>query len=149
MSLKTQHKARILATAFAFSALSICAMPVFAAGAGGSDTDVSTGTRNGEKAVRADTWQSENVYWEKTYASRPYYKETVTYTTVAPAYRYGVTAYERYHGQPYTELSQEELRSGWEAARDNSTISWEEAQPAFQDAYTHVHETYTTTTTLQ
>lgn len=142
------HKPLFLTTFATVCLLSLAPMPVFAAGAGGGDADVSTGTHNGEDDVRADKWQSENVYWEKTYTTRPYYKETVTYSSMAPAYRYGVTTYERYSGKPYEELSQDELRSGWEASRDNSTVTWEEAEPAFHDAYTHVHESYTTTTTV-
>lgn len=92
-----------------------------------------------EKIGKPLDWTTENDYWIHNYASRPYYTSTRTYSAYEPAYRYGVDTYVKNIGRAYNQLDQEELRKGWEAARANSGLTWDEAQSATRDAYERMY----------
>lgn len=83
-------------------------------------------------------WESENKYWRSTYPTRAYYSSAKEYSVYEPAYRYGVDIYNRNPDKPYTALNQSELRGKWDSFRGNSTLSWEDAEPATRDAYEHM-----------
>ena len=85
-------------------------------------------------------WASEDHYWSSNYNARPYYSNTRPYSNYAPAYRYGVESYKRYNGADYNSLNKAELEKGWNAAKGNSDLTWEEAELASQDAYKRMYD---------
>ena len=85
------------------------------------------------------SWNSESSYWRNNYATRPYYNSSRNYSVYEPAYRYGADMYSRNNGRSYNELDQEELRKGWEQARGNSNLKWNDAKMATRDAYDRMY----------
>lgn len=82
-------------------------------------------------------WPNEDSYWRKEYQNRPYV-HTARYTLYQPAYRYGALLRQETPKKSFSELSEENLRSRWEENRQESTLEWEEARPAIEDAYNRV-----------
>lgn len=109
--------------------------------AGGTDKTISSSinSRANDSSGRA-TWDTENTYWKEHYSSRPYYDKSRDYNNYEPAYRYGVDLYNQNPGVPYSSLNQEQLRNGWNNARDKSQMDWSDVQIATQDAYNRLYE---------
>lgn len=134
-----------------FAALSAAA-PALAAGTSGTTSGTSTNT-TGNRSVgttgtgATTTWNTQNEYWRSNYSTRPYYNRSMDYTMYEPAYRYGTELYSQNSGRPYTELETERLRTGWDNARGTSSLSWNEAQLATQDAYNRMYEMNRSNTT--
>lgn len=109
--------------------------------AGGTDKTISSSinSRANDSSGRS-TWDAENNYWQEHYSSRPYYNKSRDYNTYQPAYRYGVDLYNQNPGVPYSSLNQEQLKMGWNSARDKSQMDWADVQIATQDAYNRLYE---------
>jgi phage tail tape-measure protein len=75
-------------------------------------------------------------YWRSEYSNRPYYDEARDFEDVEPAYRAGIDAYD-----PKAEATFKEreavARANWEK-QDVATLTWDEARPAAEDAYTRL-----------
>lgn len=125
-----------MTTLLAFAAMigSVQPSPVEARG-----YNASSGTHRGEAAadMQRDTgmWENESAYWRDNFSSRPYYNRSTNYTMYEPAYRYGWDLYGRNHGKAFSDLNEKEMRMGWNDARGNSSLTWEQAQRATRDAY--------------
>jgi hypothetical protein len=148
-----KNRLKFLTTAaIAVSSSAYAADPVVTGATTRTDTTSTTTTPvlggTNTETTATTTWNTERKYWQDTYPTRSYYTQNRQYTTYEPAYRYGVETYYRTGGRNYTDLNQEELRKGWEQARDGSTLTWEEAQSATRDAYGRLYEKKTTTQTL-
>lgn len=76
----------------------------------------------------------EDRYWEKEYASRPYIEPGTKYDEYRPAYRCGVEAVNRYHGEPFDDVERR-LKRSWSRLRGCSSLSWGKAKGAVRDAY--------------
>ncbi|HET8747157.1 MAG TPA: hypothetical protein VFM98_16280 [Ramlibacter sp.] len=80
----------------------------------------------------------EDAYWRDNYSSRPYAAGSSTsYDEYAPAYRYGVDAYNRYPDRSFDEM-EPELGRDWDTARGSSSLKWEHAKHASRDAWHRV-----------
>lgn len=114
--------------------------------AGGTDKTISSSinSRANDGNGRA-AWDTENTYWKEHYSSRPYYSKSRDYNNYEPAYRYGVDLYNQNPGVPYSSLNQEQLRNGWNNARNKSQMDWSDVQIATQDAYNRLYESNTST----
>lgn len=88
----------------------------------------------GESIARAVNPTAEEKYWEENYENRPYYVEGRDFETYRPAYRYGIDNYNRFEGKSFAEV-EAELNRDWPKARGTSSLEWNEARPATQDAY--------------
>jgi phage tail tape-measure protein len=75
-------------------------------------------------------------YWRGEYTKRPYYNKSRSFEHVEPAYRAGIDAYD-----PATTATFQEreaiARERWEE-HDDATLTWDEARPAAEDAYTRL-----------
>jgi phage tail tape-measure protein len=75
-------------------------------------------------------------YWRNEYTNRPYYDKSRSFEHVEPAYRAGIDAYD-----PTTTATFDEreaiAREQWEKY-DDDTLTWEDARPAAEDAYTRL-----------
>jgi hypothetical protein len=105
-----------------------------------TNTNPNASTAGSHSAGSIARWDSENTYWRENYSMRPYYSQDRNYSIYEPAYRYGVDAYHRNNGRSYSEIDQEQMRKGWEQARGDSTLDWNDAQNATRDAYTRMQE---------
>ncbi|MFL5342764.1 MAG: hypothetical protein ACJ8F7_21740 [Gemmataceae bacterium] len=76
----------------------------------------------------------DDDYLRKNFASRPYVKKGEAFDTYVPAYRYGGRAEAEHGGKTFVAV-EPHLKSGWEAARGSSTMAWDHARPAVQEAY--------------
>ncbi|MFO0926298.1 MAG: YsnF/AvaK domain-containing protein [Gemmataceae bacterium] len=76
----------------------------------------------------------EEKYWETEYTSRPYVKPGMTYAEYRPAYRYGVEAENRYHGEKFEDVERR-LSRNWPKSRGESSLTWSKAKGAVRDAY--------------
>lgn len=106
---------------------------------GGSYGSGAPGT-SGNNSSNATSWDTQNQYWRSNYSKRPYYNSSVDYSNYEPAYRYGTDLYNQNSGRSYNELNQDQLRNGWNQARGNSSMSWDDAQEATRDAYNRMYE---------
>lgn len=86
----------------------------------------------------------EAEYWRGEYESRPYYNKAFTYDDYAPAYAYGNDVRAQYAGRAWDDTLESDVRQGWEAAKANSRLKWEEAKDAVRDAFDRSDRTYRT-----
>ena len=76
---------------------------------------------------------TEDHWLRDHFRSRPYGREGADYEDFCPAFRYGALA-ESKHGDTGLDLTDERLRSEWEASEDHE-MPWEEAKEAVKDGY--------------
>ena len=84
----------------------------------------------------------EYDYWRTEYAARPYYDRNYTYDDYAPAYAYGNDVRSRYGGRNWDSSLESDIKQGWEAAKANSRLTWEQAKQAVRDAFDRSDRTY-------
>lgn len=79
----------------------------------------------------------ENTYWQGTYRSRPYIDRTRPYSHYQDAYRFG---WESKLANPKRKWAEAEadLAEGWKTTQSKSTLAWEQAKQAAQDAWNRV-----------
>jgi hypothetical protein len=80
----------------------------------------------------------EMQYWRENYQARPYANNATAFDEYAPAYGYGVAAYEKYPGRSFDDVDSE-LSRDWDAARGKSTLDWDRARFASRDAWDRVN----------
>lgn len=80
----------------------------------------------------------ETAYWRDEYENRPYYNDEFGYDEYEPAYRAGWESYEA--DRPTTWGEQEKIaRQRWESEGGSTTMTWNHARPAAEDAYNRIH----------
>jgi hypothetical protein len=79
----------------------------------------------------------EDAYWRENYQTRPYASAGHAYDEWAPAYRYGWESRTR-HGDQTFEDVEDDLGSGWDTAKSNSSLDWTQAKPATRDAWERI-----------
>ena len=80
---------------------------------------------------------TEDQHWEQTYKNSDYADKKVGYEQYKPAYGYGTAAKNHYSDKSFDEVH-DELKSGWEKVRGQSTLSWDKAKDATRDAFNRV-----------
>ena len=80
----------------------------------------------------------EVEFWRNEYPNRPYYDKHREFDEYEPAYQAGM---ETYDPSSPVDFAEREMiaRKRWEANRD-STLEWEKARYAAEDAYTRIHK---------
>jgi hypothetical protein len=79
----------------------------------------------------------EDAYWRENYQTRPYASAAQAYDEWAPAYRYGWESRSR-HGDQTFEDVEDDLASGWDTAKFNSSLDWTRAKSATRDAWERI-----------
>ncbi len=78
----------------------------------------------------------EDVYWQQTYASRPYVRDGAPYTDYQDAYRFGwESAGAGYHS---FDAAEPDLERKWREARGTSRLEWQDAKAAVRDSWYRV-----------
>jgi hypothetical protein len=81
----------------------------------------------------------ENTYWETNYRSRPYVDRTRPYADYQDAYRYGWESRLAHPGRQWTEV-ETDLAKGWPSRQSKSSLLWNQAKGATQDAWNRVEK---------
>jgi uncharacterized protein (TIGR02271 family) len=76
----------------------------------------------------------EDAGVKEYYRSEKNRADGATADTYRPAYRYGLASGSRYEGQRFEDV-EPDLRGGWESARGDSALSWDEARGAARHAF--------------
>jgi hypothetical protein len=79
-------------------------------------------------------WTTEEDYWRKSYASRPYVGQNRDFEYWKPAYRYGYDSASRYQGRQWDEV-EGDLRTGWNSYEHRGSSTWEQIKDAVRDAW--------------
>ena len=77
---------------------------------------------------------TEDVWLREYFGSRHDRPKGETHERYRDAYRYGLTASDRYPDRCFEDV-EPDLRSGWNRARGTSTMSWEDARGAAKNAF--------------
>ena len=78
----------------------------------------------------------EEAYWRETYMSRDYVKGR-SFVYYGPAYRYGVSAYQKFPGRTFSEI-EHKLGRDWKTDSGESDLDWARARFAARDAFQRV-----------
>ena len=79
----------------------------------------------------------EAAYWRDEHRNRPYYNDEFGYDEYEPAYRAGWESYDT--SRPAMWSEQEKIaRERWESDGGATTMTWDHARPAAEDAYNRV-----------
>src|SRR5436190_8798427 len=77
---------------------------------------------------------TEDVWLREYFGSRRDHPKGETHESYRNAYRYGLTASDRYPDRRFEDV-EPDLRSGWTHGRGTSTMSWQDARGAVKDAF--------------
>jgi outer membrane lipoprotein SlyB len=79
----------------------------------------------------------EVAYWKDNYANRPYVQQGVGYDEYAPAYRYGIEAYQKSPARTLDDI-EGDLAADWHDARGTSALSWDDAREPARDSFERI-----------
>jgi uncharacterized protein (TIGR02271 family) len=77
---------------------------------------------------------TEDAWLREYFGSRSERRRGETHEHYRDAYRYGLSASDRYRDRRFEDV-EPDLRAGWEHARGTSTMSWDNAREAVRDAF--------------
>jgi hypothetical protein len=75
----------------------------------------------------------EMTHWRENFNGQPYAKDA-TFDDYAPAYQYGVDAYQKDSSRTFDEV-EGDLGRNWASARGTSSMEWDRAKNASRDAW--------------
>ena len=94
----------------------------------------------GNRASERNDPRDDLGHFQQMYRNAPYYIADRDWHDYAPAYRYGIQAWESNPGRDFEQL-ESQLQGGWEAAaRYGSRLPWTQAQPAVEHAWRRLSE---------
>jgi hypothetical protein len=79
----------------------------------------------------------ETAYWRDAYEDRPYYSDDYSFDDYEPAYRSG---WETYEPDLNWRERESDAKSRWEAEGGATTMTWDQAKLAAEDAYGRINE---------
>ncbi len=89
----------------------------------------------GNRAAEASDRRDDLGHFQQIFGTMPYYVDGHDWHDYAPAYRYGLQAWNQQHGHTLDEMDSQ-LQGGWEAAaRFGSRLQWDHARPAVRHAW--------------
>jgi len=95
------------------------------------------GAKGGGAIAEAVNPTEYNSYFEKNYATTPYYVSGSEWRDYEPAYKYGYDTYGQYQGQRFEDV-ENDLERGWDTTKANSRLAWSEARGAVRDGWHHI-----------
>ncbi len=106
----------------------------------GGVVGVALGAMAGDRLSEARDRRENLGHFQQIYQSMPYYRADFDWRDYAPAYSFGLDAYERADGQSFAD-AESTLQGAWEAnARFGSRLGWLEARPAVEHAWRSLDE---------
>lgn len=88
-----------------------------------------------------DLYERADRYHSDAFEKAPYRGQDDTFEEYQPAYRYGVHARSRHPDRNWDESLESELSRDWGSRRGASSMEWDRAKAAVQDAYVS-HDRY-------
>lgn len=88
-----------------------------------------------------DLYERADRYHADTFEKAPYRGQDDKFEEYQPAYRYGVHARSRHPDRNWDESLESELSRDWGSRRGTSSLEWDRAKAAVQDAYVS-HDRY-------
>lgn len=92
------------------------------------------GALAGKEIAQRVNPNAEEIYWQEEHKNQAYFNSLETYDSYAPAYRFGIDAYNTFLGRSFDEI-EPQLAKQWDAARGTSRLTWDTAKLAVRDAY--------------
>ena len=106
----------------------------------GGVVGVALGAMAGDRLSEARDRRENLGHFEQIFQSMPYYRAGLDWSDYAPAYRFGLEAYEHADGQSFAD-AESTMQGAWEAnARFGSRLGWLEARPAVEHAWRSLDE---------
>jgi hypothetical protein len=103
---------------------------------GGAIGAVAGGVAGHEVAEKVNP-TVEDSYWRDNYSLRPYAHKDRDYTFYQPAYKYGWESRASLKDAKWDDV-ESQLDAGWMMRRGESTLEWNDARPAAQDAWNRI-----------
>jgi len=91
----------------------------------------------GSYVAAGSDWSTDENFWRRNYASRPYSTGDRGFDYYRSAYRYGHDAAKQHGGRRWDEV-ESELRSGWQKFEARGENAWEHIKDAVRDAWNRV-----------
>ena len=89
----------------------------------------------GHRASEARDPRDDLGHFQQIYRTMPYYADGHDWHDYAPAYRYGLQAWDQHRGRDLAAV-ESQLQGGWESAqRFGSRLQWQQARPAIEHAW--------------
>jgi hypothetical protein len=104
------------------------------AGPVGTVVGAALGGLAGKGVVETIDPAREEAYWRENYGERAYVESGSSFDDYGPAYGFGVSSYGRYPGRRFDEV-EPALSGNWTASRGASSLCWDRARHAAQDAW--------------
>ncbi len=102
----------------------------------GGITGAVVGGLLGKAAAESVNPTTEAAYWRESFTSEPYYLTGRPFEDYGPAYELGWSGRVRYVDD--FDTVEHYLARDWETRRGGSTLTWDEARPAAQAAWSRV-----------
>jgi uncharacterized protein (TIGR02284 family) len=96
------------------------------------------GGLGGKAVAEAINPTAEEAYWRENYTREPYYESSRSFDDYGPAYRLGVYGRTNYTGS--FDEAQSDMSMYWDSRKENSRLSWPEAEAASRAAWTRVDQ---------
>jgi phage tail tape-measure protein len=103
---------------------------------GGAIGAVAGGVAGHEVAEKVNP-TVEDSYWRDNYSKRPYAHADRDYKFYQPAYKYGWESRANLKDAKWDDV-ESQLDAGWMMRRGESTLEWNDARPAAQDAWNRI-----------
>jgi hypothetical protein len=82
-------------------------------------------------------WTTEEEYWRKNYATRPYIGANSDFDYWRPGYRYGYESGMKYQGRAWND-AEKDLKTGWDRFEHRGKATWEQMKSAVRDGWDRV-----------
>lgn len=82
---------------------------------------------------------AEEAYWRTHHDACASAANGADYAEYQPAYRYGIESYLRTDHPQTGEEVESDLAEGWESARGQSRLNWDDAKPAVRQAWERMY----------
>lgn len=76
----------------------------------------------------------QTSYWRNQYSKEPYYQSGQSFEDYEPAYRTGISGYQRHAGKPYDQVVAE-LENDYNLNQGHSNLTWDRAEAATRAAW--------------
>ncbi len=83
-------------------------------------------------------YEETDRHYGEQYSQAPYYRRDFEFQDYRPAYRYGTQARSLSPNARWDADTESRLEQGWERARGDSRLSWQDAKEAVKDAWHRV-----------
>ena len=100
----------------------------------GSNVDIGKPMTTPTRGTFTGDWDSDRIWWQENYTSRPYVSSDLLFEDYEPAYRFGYGSVSRYRGKNWDTI-EHTLRADWDRFEGKGESTWESVKEAVHDAW--------------